>query len=274
MCQYCDKIETVTLCHYDNGVGCGSKYGIGVAAWIQMKGNTLRVSGAGHRWSKADDYYESCGLDDVDGEVAPRSQDEIVKINYCPFCGKQLIDDTFEKETAKKEIPLIKKNLESLNELKNFYCCVYRTQEYGEFIKGTRDRATIFVPYLIDCRIGGYHSSSNSLKACDYDGVLPFKLNGWDLRCTLPYEKSLFNGLDKQKFVKCFSFYQRDTAVLVVNNIKDIEELFNTIGENNKKWKWNKEQTLKEINKFHNDVLRKITELENRKTEIENWIKP
>lgn len=273
MCKYCDKIETTTLCHYDNGVGCGSKCGIGVSAWIQMKGNTLRVSGAGRRWTEADDYYESWGLE-VDGEAAPRSQDEIVKINYCPFCGKKITDDTFEKETAKKEIPLIEKKLKSLNELKDFYCCVYRIQEYGEFIKGTRDRATIFVPYLIDCEIGGYHSSSKSLTAYDYDGVLPFDLSEWGLRYTLPYKKSLFNGLDKQEFVKCFSSYQRGTALLVVDNLKDVEELFDTIGENNKKWKWNKERTLKEINNFHNKVLRKITELENRKAEIESWIKP
>lgn len=269
MCKFCDNPKQYSdICHYDNGRGYNEKFGIGVHAWCGIKGNMFSIGGAGNRWTKADDYYESEGLD-VDGESAVREEDGIAKFNYCPFCGKKLTDKTYENEIARRELPVIEKNLEILNKYKNFYGCAFRIQEYEKNPDKLKDKATIFIPIFSSERVEicAYHSSSRSLDAFDYDGYLPFSFSEWDLRYCIPYDKELFINLDKE-FQKSWCGYQRHTGMMLFNNIKDIENLFDSIKEYNQKWKWNREKTLKEINQFHNDILNQITKLENRKLEI------
>ena len=100
MCKFCDNPKQYSdICHYDNGRGYNEKFGIGVHAWCGIKGNMFSIGGAGNRWTKADDYYESEGLD-VDGESAVREEDGIAKFNYCPFCGKKIELKRYNDEIA------------------------------------------------------------------------------------------------------------------------------------------------------------------------------
>ena len=271
MCEFCDEIKYNQICSYDNGCGNSERFGIGVGAWCGIRGNMLLLEAGGHRWTKADDYYESEGLD-IDAESAVREVPGIVKLNFCPFCGKKLTDKTYENEIAKRELPVIEKQLDYLNSLTSYYGCVIRIQEYEKDATKVKDKAAIFIPIFSEsrCDIITYHSTNRSFHVFDYDGMLPFDLRSeWDMSHVFPYSKEDFFTLGNREFHSCWGGYQRHTGMMLLNSIEDIEDLFDSIKEYNQKWKWNREKTLKEIKEFHNDILNQITKLENRKIEIE-----
>lgn len=80
MCIYCNKSKKFSTNPSKNG-----KYKIYNGFHIVQ--NKLVVETAVDRWTAADEYYSSWGLDDCGESASSKSS---ITIKFCPFCGKKL----------------------------------------------------------------------------------------------------------------------------------------------------------------------------------------
>lgn len=119
MCKYCDSLKENSLISYDNyksmNVSFGQYRGVNVYGNIYMKGNMLSISCGGSYRSDFDCYAESEGLD-IDNEYASNSEQNYIQISYCPFCGRKLDSNVYEKQKANDDIKKLKEKLKWLEQ--------------------------------------------------------------------------------------------------------------------------------------------------------------
>ena len=106
MCKFCDSGKK-ELMYFDNRdsmrTSFGQYMGVSVDAYVYLEGNMLSLNSYGNYRSDSDCYYESQGIDS-DGENSSKHEASIVKLTYCPFCGKKLAEGFYESEDARRHI--------------------------------------------------------------------------------------------------------------------------------------------------------------------------
>lgn len=86
MCKYCEKGKTM---HHSKTEGDYT-----LTSELSIVNDKLVTEISAHRYTHTDEFYDSWGIE-CDGEFSDRKF--IDKINYCPFCGKELISKYIPK---------------------------------------------------------------------------------------------------------------------------------------------------------------------------------
>ena len=108
---------------YDNAdsrpTSFGQYSGVGVTADLKMNGNCLSLEVWGRYRSQSSCYYDSEGLDIDDDATSDDVDPKTLKINFCPFCGRNLQEDkTYIKTLAKTKLPKLKEEKKALKHLR------------------------------------------------------------------------------------------------------------------------------------------------------------
>lgn len=129
MCKFCDSGKK-ELMYFDNRdsmrTSFGQYMGVSVDAYVYLEGNMLSLNSYGNYRSDGDCYYETQGIDS-DGEDSSKHEASIVKLTYCPFCGKKLAEGVYEAEDAKRHIRELAESIEICESAieRNFNVCFF-----------------------------------------------------------------------------------------------------------------------------------------------------
>lgn len=263
MCEFCESNEIRTIGSYSNHDSMDIYFdqykGVSVYSYLEMKKDMLLLSGSGNYRSGHDCYYESEGLD-CDGENSKNSKPKLIKIQYCPFCGRKLDSIEYEKECATRELPKINKLLDKLNFWKEHASVCWRFQD-GKDVDGepvlTKDTLIFDYPSVLlfdkerySIRIDWSISNKKFDSGWTYYSVLEMPV----------YEKEDdLNPLDN-KWNRCWpDGYYRESKVCLLkdkdfNNVCKVKAIINRRKE------------------FLKDVIEAINYLEEEKAKFEKYI--
>ena len=109
MCEFCDGEHKLIASYSNKDVLKDGMIGVSSSAYLDMKGDMLSIDSCGSYFSELDYYYDD--ELDVDPKMAPRTHPSLIKLNYCPFCGKKLDTHFYEEEFCKQHLTQIRKTL-------------------------------------------------------------------------------------------------------------------------------------------------------------------
>jgi len=117
MCEFCESKKEINILSYDNydsmRISFGQYQGVNVIANAYLHGNMLTLGGSGSYRSESDCYYDAEGLD-IDNTNSINSKQSYIQIKYCPFCGKKIISNVYEKQKAYDDIKKLNEKLYKL----------------------------------------------------------------------------------------------------------------------------------------------------------------
>ena len=109
MCEFCDGTDKLVLSYSNSDALKDGVIGVSSSAFLYMKGDVLSLKGQGSYFSEMDYYYDD--ELDVDPKVSRQTHPSLMKMNYCPFCGRKLETHFYEEEFCKQHLAQIRNTL-------------------------------------------------------------------------------------------------------------------------------------------------------------------